>query len=277
MKPAARLLIATVAAAAAPTASKAADHDGRIASRIFDATAIVSLHGRSGIQSTVVFGDDERIENVAVGDSDAWQVTPNKRADLLFVKPMNAHARTNMTVVTDQHTYLFDLVATPGAAPVYMLRFTYPDRPKPAPQPVLAAPTPKPAPATPPAVALPQLDPAALNFAWEAKGDKALLPSRSFDDGRRIYLAWPKDAGLPAILTRSPAGIEGPVNYMVHGDYVVVDGVPPQLVLRLGKQIATLTQLHAISPPAPPLSVSSPSPAATADAESLARTASAQP
>ncbi len=56
-------------------------------------------------------------------------MTPNKRASLLFVKPMQPTARTNMTVVTDQRTYLFDLVASPGATPVYVLRFTYPPSP----------------------------------------------------------------------------------------------------------------------------------------------------
>ena len=65
---------------------------------------------RAGLQATVAFADNERIENVAIGDSNSWQVTPNKRANLLFVKPLAARARTNMTVVTDRHTYVFDLV-----------------------------------------------------------------------------------------------------------------------------------------------------------------------
>ncbi len=63
---------------------------------------IVQIVGKSGIQSTIEFATDERIENVAVGDSSAWQITPNRRASLLFVKPLSAHSRTNMTVVTDR-------------------------------------------------------------------------------------------------------------------------------------------------------------------------------
>ena len=53
-------------------------------------------------------------------------------AILLFVKPLTASARTNMTVVTDRHTYFFDLVAASSATPVYALRFTYPEELKPA-------------------------------------------------------------------------------------------------------------------------------------------------
>ena len=91
-------------------------------------TQIVKILGKAGIQSTIEFADDERIENVAVGDSSAWQITPNRRASLLFVKPTTAHSRTNMTVVTDKRTYMFDLVSgEKSAAPVYALKFSYPN------------------------------------------------------------------------------------------------------------------------------------------------------
>lgn len=222
--------------------------DPRIATRQYEGSDVVVVHGRAGIESTIAFADDEKIENVAVGDSAAWQVTPNKRANLLFVKPAAIHARTNMTVVTDQHTYLFDLVSTPATPAVYMLRFSYPPRPH-TPEPKLAGADLAAATtvvATPPVP--PTADPAALNFAWASHGDRHLLPDRSFDDGHSTYLQWPKDATLPAILVRESNGIEGPVNYTVRGDYIIVEGVPDQLILRQGKQIATLTPVpHAAS------------------------------
>lgn len=244
-------MFTAAAAGLAFSAAAGAESDQRITSRLFDAAKIVQLQGRVGIQSTIAFGTEERIQNVAVGDSAAWQVTPNKRADLLFVKPTTPRARTNMTVVTDKNTYLFDLVSTPGVAPIYMLRFTYPAS---ATQPVKKPP----ASADPPAVAstdaalsasLPngrsETDPTALNFAWTAKGDKALVPSRSFDDGRNVYLSWKNGVTLPAILMRGPNGQEGPVNYAVKGDYVVIEGVPSELMLRLGKQKALLARTRA--------------------------------
>ena len=33
---------------------------------------------------------------------------------MLFVKPLADRAATNMTVITNEHTYLFDLVASPN-------------------------------------------------------------------------------------------------------------------------------------------------------------------
>jgi type IV secretion system protein VirB9 len=226
-------LLLLAALAAAPALAK----DARIATRFYDAGRIVTVHGHTGIQSTIEFGPDERIENIAVGDSAAWQVTPNKRASLLFVKPMQAPSRSNMTVITNKRTYLFDLIASARAVPVYALRFTYPPEPKP---PIIIAP---PAPDLSPKVAVkaPETTPADLSFAWSTTGAKLLLPMRVFDDGKSTWLAWAKDSTIPAILTREPNGSEGPVNYTVKGDYVVVDGVPPQLVLRQGKLSATLT------------------------------------
>lgn len=229
------LLLPAVMVATAP-----AHADPRIITHFYQPSEVVTLHGHSDTQSTIAFAADERIENVAVGDSNSWQVTPNKRADLLFVKPMNDHARTNMTVVTDRRTYLFDLVNVPRTATVYMMRFTYPAQPKPAPPVVVPATVPTATAASEPDKPKAP-DPENLNFAWVSRGDKALLPSRSFDDGHSTYLTWPTDVALPAILVKEPGGTEGPVNYTVKGEYIVVDGVPSQLVLRSGKRMATLT------------------------------------
>lgn len=212
--------------------------DPRITTRFYEASNIVTVRGHAGIESTIAFAPDERIENIAVGNSAAWQVTPNKRANLLFVKPAGARAHTNMTVITDQRTYLFDLVSSAAQAPVYMLRFSYPAQPKPPAPVVEAAANPAPVIAAAPP---PQPVPADVSFAWTSRGDKALLPVRLFDDGQSTYLEWPKDATLPAILIRDASGLEGPVNSTIRGQYIVVEGVPAQLVLRQGKQIATLT------------------------------------
>ena len=133
-----RYLLLTAAAmiavsASAPVPAHAAD--SRLVTRLYSKEEVVRVEGRLGVQATIAFADDEHIENVAIGDSATWQVTPNQRANLLFVKPLAARARTNMTVVTDRHTYFFDLVAGGSPSPLYVLRFTYPEPPKPAPQP----------------------------------------------------------------------------------------------------------------------------------------------
>jgi type IV secretion system protein VirB9 len=232
------LLAALLAATAAPAAA----NDPRLVEHLYNPDEVVRVEGRPNVQATIRFADDEHIENVAIGDSTKWQVTPNKRANLLFVKPMAERAVTNMTVVTDRHTYMFDLVASPLAkAPLYVLSFTYPAEDKPHAE--LATATDGPNAVEVAAVTDPRavIDPATLNFAWHSKGTRQLVPARVFDDGQSTFLSWPAGAAMPAILIKNAQGVEGPVNYAVRGDVIVVEGVPREIVLRSGNNVANLT------------------------------------
>lgn len=225
------------AAAALAAAAPATAGDGRVRSLMFAPDEVVHFVGKPGYQSTIRFGADERIENVAVGDSVAWQVTPNKRGDLLFVKPMLPGAKSNLAVITDKRTYLFDLTAPRGAQPVYALSFDYPDYPAPG----SIAPPPEPAPAAPVFVAKAPVEPPKFNFGWVVRGSKSLAPVRAFDDGKSVYIGWPTDKPLPAVLVAVSKDAEGPVDYRMENGFIVVDGLPGELILRRGKDSATIT------------------------------------
>jgi type IV secretion system protein VirB9 len=219
--------------------------DPRMIRHQYNAGQVVRIQGRSNVQATIQFGEDELIENVAIGDSESWQVTPNKRANLLFIKPLSARAATNMTVVTDKHVYLFDLVASPANRdPIYMFSFTYPKLAQGGRQADSSAARP---PAEPNGVEVAAatdpyaiIDPTQLNFAWVRSGDKRLLPSQVYDNGEDTFLTWPGGSPVPAILVKNKEGAEGPVNFAVRGNVIVVQGVPRQLVLRSGHDVATL-------------------------------------
>jgi type IV secretion system protein VirB9 len=239
-----RPILATLSGAAmlaclAPPAIGAPDP--RLATRLYSPNEVVRIDGRTGVQAAIAFDENEHIENVAIGDSNAWQITPNKRANMLFVKPLAGSARTNMTVLTDRHTYYFDLVASPQARPLYVLRFSYPQEARTAAAPEGAGPlTNEEASLASGDGALLPADPAALNFAWNRKGKSGLLPARVYDDGASVYVSWAAGTPVPAILIKDSSGTEGPVNYAVRGDVIVIEGVPEQIVLRRGKEIATL-------------------------------------
>jgi type IV secretion system protein VirB9 len=247
-----------LAAALLATALAAPAHaeDPRLVERLYDQSQVVRVEGKANVQAVIQFGANEKIENVAIGDSQTWQVTPNKRANLLFVKPLADRASTNMTVVTDRHTYLFDLVASPAHRnPLYVLAFTYPEVPEDA-QPALAgvAPLPEGASAIEMAAASDPyavVDPAELNFAWTTTGDAKLLPQRVYDDGDATFLTWSTGTPLPAILIRDFEGTEGPVNFAVRGEVIVVDGVPREIMLRSGEDVATLLNQGPVRPPPP--------------------------
>ncbi|MCW3796885.1 TrbG/VirB9 family P-type conjugative transfer protein [Sphingomonas sp. BN140010] len=217
----------------------AAPPDTRVRSILFTPDKVIRLVGKPGYQSSVRFAPDERIENIAVGDSAAWQVTPNKRGDHLFIKPMIANARSNLMVVTDRRTYLFDLEASRTAQPVYALSFRYPDYPAPGSVPPPPAPPPSSVPVAVAAATPPK--PLNLNFGWQTRGAKSLRPLRVFDDASAVYLRWPENVALPAVLVPAPDGTESPVNYKLEGGYIVLDGLPQQIIVRKGREQAIVT------------------------------------
>jgi type IV secretion system protein VirB9 len=219
-----RLLAALAALAAAPLAAQvlpqAGAGDPRIQSVAYDADRVFLLQGAPGYQITVEFGSDEQIENVAVGDSASWQVTPNRRGDYLFVKAVQPGVATNMTVVTTARTYFFELAPIYGPSPemAYTVRFTYPG-------------------GQPDSVAdeAPSSEPAGR---YRLSGARAIRPSRIADDGRHTYIEWPRDRTLPAVYALDSEGRESLVNGAMRDDLFVIDSVVPKLVFRLDRSVA---------------------------------------
>lgn len=246
MSPLARLSF--IAAVLCCTAgATAADH--RILTLEYSDNAVVRLAGCPNFQTMVQFGSGEQVENIGLGDADQWQVVPNKRADLLFVKPLTTGAFSNMTVVTDRHIYSFELNTVRANAcrrgdVVYNLRFHYQEPPPSK----AAAPVPQ-----DPESLLPL--PEKRNTAYTYSGDKDLVPMRAFDDGKSTYLRWAEGIPVPAIYAISADGTGALVNYATRGDYVVVEQIAKAFTLRRGELAATLfndafvvPKLDALSP-----------------------------
>jgi type IV secretion system protein VirB9 len=200
--------------------------DPRIQTIAYDPDQVVLLNGTLGYQFMLEFAPDERIETVSIGDSLSWQVTPNRRANVLFIKPISSSA-TNLTVLTALRHYAFELrvePARPRTPTLYVARMVYP----------------------PPAQALPVSEPAvakepvATNSAYTVTGSEQVQPARIFDDGVSTYFAWGKDKSLPAIFAMSQDGSESLVNTNVRGNFVVVDEIASGFRLRDGKNVATV-------------------------------------
>ena len=218
--------------------------DPRMRTIFYDPNDVVWLRGHLGYQMLIEFDPAERIENVSIGDSTAWQVTPNRKATLLFVKPVVRDAATNMTVVTNLRRYAFQLTAAEPAGPadpniIFDVRFVYPQ-----PQVVEIAPPPPP----PPPPAAPSLD--QLNFAYDTNGSKRIAPVRVFDDGVATYFQFPEQMETPAIFALDATGTENLINFQVRGRYFVVDSVAQSFALRLGREKLVIRN-SGYRPPAP--------------------------
>ncbi len=219
------LFLAGAALALAPLAAQvrpqaAARGDPRFQTVAFAPDQVVQLEGAPGYAVTLELSPDERAETVALGDSAAWQVTANRRGDLLFIKALTGNS-TNMTVITNVRTYNFELSSGSPGTMAYTVRFTYP--PLAAQDEELA-------------------DPAAEG-RYRLGGDKALRPSEISDDGIHTYIRWPKDRALPAVYAVTDAGQEMLVNGMMReDDLFVIDSISRKLVFRIDGNTATATR-----------------------------------
>ena len=225
------LLLMTIAALPVQTQAQNYEPDSRLRTIDYDPAAVVRLEGCQNFQTMITLASDEHVENVGVGDSAAWQVTPNKRGNLLFVKAIAPKGYTNMSVVSDKRSYSFELRTASESdcshgRITYELRFRYP--------PVQSSGTPvNPASPPDPNAFLPV--PEKRNAAYTFSGATDLVPIRVFDDGISTYMKWATGVTAPAVYALNSDNTESIVNYASRGDYFVVEQVAPAFVLRRGE------------------------------------------
>jgi type IV secretion system protein VirB9 len=224
------LAIATSSGAAhASIAPEPGPGDPRIRIVHYDPDQVVELRAAIGYQMTLEFGPGERIENVSIGDGLGWQVTPNHKANLLFLKPLDVRSVTDMTVVTNLRRYAFDLSARRpphgDRSLIFRVRFEYPE-------PFIAVAEPKPVP--------PPQPPRDVNHAYRVEGAAGVAPLKVFDDGQATYFVFPSTAEYPAIFAVDPDRKEAVVNSATRDGYVVVDRLAGAFMLRHGAQVTLI-------------------------------------
>ena len=210
-----------------------ANADPRIREVTYSPDKVIRLVGHYGYQIAIEFPEPDRIESIAVGDALTWQVTPNKRGNILFVKPVDEGGPTNMTVVTSERYYAFELAAkrrtdaTPASEITYLLKIS-------PPAPVAEAQPAQLREASP----LPER--ATVNSQYSYKGSAQNLPSRVYDDGASTFFEWPKGVETPAIFSRRSDGAESIVNFSYSGGAIVVHQIAPVFILRNGREVTEI-------------------------------------
>ncbi len=225
-------------------------HTGNLDKRIrhinYQAEQVVKLVGHYGFATDIAFAQGESIKQIAMGDRDAWSVTPV--ANHIFIKPKAQQAITNMTVLTTlnkrSRVYNFELSAhwsQHGAHPypndmMFAIDFRYPadqqrinikeQRQQQLKQQLNA-------------VQSPQI----RNQNYSYKGDDSIKPIHAFDDGRFTYLTFNRKQDLPAVYIINSDNSESLVNSNVNPNYpdtVIIQRVVKQLVLRQGNAVVCL-------------------------------------
>lgn len=205
--------------------------DDRIKTVRYNANEIYKFTGFYHYQSVIEFGEGEEIQTVSIGDSIAWQLTP--QGNKLFIKPIEQDALTNMTVITSRGMYHFELHASETDSIrdknlIFVLRFIYPDDTGGLSNFSTGG--------------VPDFtDPETyqrLNFKYSVAGTEFNAPVRVFDDGEFTYFQFRnKNAEVPAFYYVDPDGSEGIINYRTKGDYIVIERVAPVFTLRNGPYV----------------------------------------
>ncbi|HSW69150.1 MAG TPA: P-type conjugative transfer protein VirB9 [Gammaproteobacteria bacterium] len=224
-------LLCLMASAHAEVTPRGTANDPRIKVVMYDPNNVVLLKERYGYQTQISFGSDETIQSVSVGDSSAWQVVPV--SNNLFIKPV-AVSKTNMTVLTNQNSYNFQLDSTDNDAHLtYKLQFTYP-----------AIGYSESGQST----SVTTLNPENINWKYSFTGNHDLAPFEAFDDGKFTYLRFREDgmSHLPAVFIVDQNKNETLVNYHMQGDYMVINSVARQFTLRDGSVVTSVYNDYAI-------------------------------
>lgn len=211
--------------------------DPRIRFVSYNADEVVVIDASYGASTMIVFQDDEKIETLAAGDAMAWKVEPNKRGNVLFVKPVEKNANANLNVLTSKRSYVFVLRAAfrPVKSQVFKVVFRYPEDE--ADRKLLDAAKER---ASQPLRQ--QLDVANANSRYAYKGSTANKPVAVFDDGKKTWFRF--ESSTPAIFSVDGERNESLVNHHREGEYVVVDKVNFQWTLRSGEEVTCVFNLR---------------------------------
>jgi type IV secretion system protein VirB9 len=191
--------------------------------------AVYRLRGYVGYQIDITFAPGERFVGLGLGDSKG--VTFATDSNHLFLKPRAARVATNLTVLTNRRTYLFDYEAASGppdasgADVIYALRFEYPAvheragsrRRRRVETSLEEAQSIRP-----------------RNYDYWYCGDPSLKPAAAWDDGVQTTLVFGASTELPAVFALNEDGSESLVNFDVKGERIVVQRIARRLIVRRG-------------------------------------------
>lgn len=231
------LTLALASPAIAGKSPRPGSADARVKTIVYHDSDVFRITGHYGFSTVLEFDNSENIETISMGDSQAWQTIKPGRGNLLFIKPLEQNANTNMTVITNKRIYTFELSARSAQSHKskslsFRIKFLYPEQidmqlanigrsknngfdPKTF--------TPSSVPAE------------EWNFDYSYSGDKRLRPARAFDDGVFTYFQFSKHEVTPAVFSVDQDGNEAIVNYSMKGKYLVVETLSRQFTLRDGK------------------------------------------
>lgn len=212
--------------------------DRRVEYVTYSENEVYSIHAINGIISTIVFSPDEEVISYGSGFSTAWEFA--SRGNHFFLKPKGKEGTTNLVVLTNKRTYVFDVrLGWNRKKATYRLTFSYPDE--------ILSKALKQAKEKEIQSLLNQNSHAntlmtnsvevnrnyTMNFGKHVSS-RDIAPIEAFDNGEFTYLKFNKAVDFPAVYRALEDEQESLINSHVEDDYLVIHGVYKKLHLRAG-------------------------------------------
>lgn len=211
--------------------------DERIRFVDYNRTDVVRIIAHYGFQTHVEFAKGESVVKIGAGDSDAWDI--GNHENHLFFKPTAPRASTNLTVVTNQRVYNFELI-TPEKVTFtdprhkglfFDVIFKYPQE-----EAALLAAREK------AKLKRKQIQdnlanpiaPENANWEYFVQGAEEITPNAVWDDHTFTYLKFANAKEMPAVYIENSDGSESLVNTNVTGDTIIIHKTSKKLTLRKG-------------------------------------------
>jgi len=248
----AALLASSHALAVSPKENSSRDY--RIKTVVYNPQDTVELNAVLGLQIAITVGKDETYVTHAFGDNKAWEFSHN--GNHYFIRPTADLSDTNLTIVTDKHTYYILLhfighasekqadgtvvkkfIVTPWSMKqaTISLTYQYPDEALAKAKADIAKAKLQ--------QAMNRTDPnAPHNIDYQMSADPAsasIAPVNVWDDFRFTYFKFPANAELPEIFVISSDGKESTVNTHVEGadhNIIVAETTAKQWRVRYGQK-----------------------------------------
>lgn len=245
------------AVAVAGVDPKTSAGDPRVRVVPYSATNVVQILMHTGIGTTIQFFPGEQYQDFASGAAEAFTIKPQASGDKIVIKPTVSMADTNLTIFTNQRTYLFELkIRDPQKLDngftnnvrdgqlTYMLYFSYPDEESRIANQRYQQNLAQQAQAQKARCEQTgTVDPAALNFAYRMSGSRAIAPVAVYDDGVFTYFTFDQRAKIPSVFSADTDRDETTLNTRMEGKNVlVVEQLADRFTLRLGKDVVTVMQ-----------------------------------
>jgi type IV secretion system protein VirB9 len=225
----------------APLLSQPIATSTQVLTLVYDPNEIFRLRLCTRYQTIIQLSTKEQIKYISFGDPSPWNM--KVIGNTIYITPRNPTQPTNMTVVTDQRTYLYEISAVVtddliNQSCIYMVRFFYPEINPDAP-----TITTKRAPLdqklnTPEKSEIKRevrdAEGRLMNFNYSLSGRSELIaPLEVFDDGSKTYMRFIRDNDfVPSLYVVNEIGLEAPVRFTRENRHIVIDTVGKQFALR---------------------------------------------